>query len=296
MAGHLLCLGYGYTARVLGARWLRSDRPVTGTRRSPPFAADGSRGIVFSETRVDEAASALREATHLLVSIPPGDDGDPVLNALEDEIKSCDHLQWVGYLSTTGVYGDTAGAWVDEWMVPAPTQERSRRRLEAENGWRLLHLDHGLPVHVFRLAGIYGPGRSVLDRVRDGRARRVRRPGHVFSRIHVADIATVLEASMARPDPGAIYNVSDDEPAEPCAVVEYACTLLGVAPPPMIPFERADLSPMARSFWADHRRISNDRIKKDLEVTLAHPDYRTGLQSDFESGYRPETWNEHRAT
>ena len=188
-------------------------------------------------------------------------------------------LEWIGYLSTTGVYGDTGGAWVDETATPAPTGARGRRRLAAENAWLAFGERHGLAVHVFRLAGIYGPGRNALATVRRGAAKRIDKPGHVFSRIHVADIAQVLAASIAKPNPGAIYNVCDDEPAPAADVVAHACALLGVAPPPLTPLDEADLSPMARSFYADNRRVSNARIKNELGVALRFPDYRAGLAS-----------------
>jgi nucleoside-diphosphate-sugar epimerase len=182
---------------------------------------------------------------------------------------------WVGYLSTTGVYGDRAGGWVDEASALTPAGERGRRRVAAEAGWRAL----GLPLHIFRLAGIYGPGRSALDSVRAGKAQRIDKPGQVFSRIHVDDIAAVLDASIARPYPGAIYNVCDDDPAPPQDVIAYACALLGRAPPPLVPFDQAALSPMARSFYGESKRVSNRRIKDELGVRLRFPDYRAGLDA-----------------
>lgn len=180
-------------------------------------------------------------------------------------------------ISTTGVYGDRGGGRVDETAALTPSGERGRRRVAGEAGWLELHRRHGLPVHVFRLAGIYGPGRSALDTVRAGRAQRIDRPGQVFSRIHVADIVETLRASMARPDPGAVYNVCDDDPAPPEAVIAYACRLLGIAPPPLVPFDRAELSAMARSFWDDNKRVDNRRIKQELGVRLLYPGYREGL-------------------
>ncbi|HKW54409.1 MAG TPA: SDR family NAD(P)-dependent oxidoreductase, partial [Stellaceae bacterium] len=157
--------------------------------------------------------------------------------------------------------------------------ERGRRRVAAEAQWLALERRHGLPVHVFRLAGIYGPGRNALDTVREGRARRIDKPGQVFSRIHVADIVATLRASMARPDPGAAYNVCDDDPAPPEAVIAHACALLGVAPPPLVPFDMAELTPMARSFYHDNKRVSNRRIKQELGVRLGYPSYRDGLRA-----------------
>ncbi len=190
-------------------------------------------------------------------------------------------MRWIGYLSTTGVYGDTGGARVSEASPVNPTSARSRRRVAAENRWMELYWKHRLPVHVFRLAGIYGPGRSTLDQVRAGRARRIDRPGHLFSRIHVDDIATVLRTSMARPWPGAVYNVCDDLPAAPSDVVAYACALLGVEAPPVAAYEdvAGDMSPMARSFWNDNRTVDNSRVKRELEIELRFPDYKSGLKA-----------------
>ncbi|HVL20743.1 MAG TPA: SDR family NAD(P)-dependent oxidoreductase, partial [Amaricoccus sp.] len=188
--------------------------------------------------------------------------------------------EWVGYLSTTGVYGDRAGAWVDETAELGPVGERGRRRVAAEAAWRA----SGLPAHMFRLAGIYGPGRSVLDKLRAGTAQRVVRAGQVFSRIHVADVGATLSASLARPAPGAAYNVADDLPAPPGDVIAYGATLLGLPVPPEVPFERAELSPMARSFWDESKRVSNRRIREELGVALAYPDYHAGLRAILAAG------------
>jgi nucleoside-diphosphate-sugar epimerase len=225
-----------------------------------------------------EAATALAGTTHLLLSVPPDAAGDPVLRHHAADIAALD-LAWAGYLSTTGVYGDRGGGWVDEEVALSPSGERGRRRVEAEAAWLDLWRRHGTPVHIFRLAGIYGPGRSALDQVRAGTARRIDKPGQVFSRIHVEDIAAVLEASMARPRPGAIYNLCDDDPAPPAEVILHACRLLGREPPPLVPFAEAEkeMSAMARSFWDDNRRVSNCRIKEELGVRLRYPDYKSGL-------------------
>jgi nucleoside-diphosphate-sugar epimerase len=223
--------------------------------------------------------AALGGTTHLLHSIPPGHDGDPVLRHYRAEIAHLSTLDWIGYLSTVGVYGNYAGAVVDETAQPHPNNERTRARVVAESGWLALGEEAGRPAQVFRLAGIYGPGRSALDKLRAGTARRIVKPGQVFNRIHVEDIATVLEASIARPRAGATYNVADDEPAPPEDVIAYGAELLGIEPPPEVPFEEADLSPMARSFYGDSRRISNALIKSELGVRLAYPNYREGLQT-----------------
>ncbi|MEM1066115.1 MAG: SDR family oxidoreductase, partial [Pseudomonadota bacterium] len=187
------------------------------------------------------------------------------------------HLEWVGYLSTTGVYGDHGGGWVDEHTALTPATKRGEMRRVAEAAWQALAVETGLPLHIFRLAGIYGPGRGPFAKVRAGTARRIVKEGQVFSRIHVEDIAQVLAASIARPKPGAIYNLCDDDPAPPQDVIAHAAELLGLPLPPAIAFEEAELSPMARSFYAESKRVRNDRIKEELGVTLHYPSYRDGL-------------------
>ncbi len=281
---HLFCFGLGYSARALAERRLAEGWRVSGTTRDEDKAeALGRAGFtlhLFDRGRpLAASAAALDGVTHLLSSVPPDESGDPVLDAHRADIKACEGLAWIGYLSTTGVYGDRDGGWVDEDSELRPSGERSRRRVAAERAWLELRRVGGLPVHIFRLAGIYGPGRSPLDSVRAGTARRIDRPGQVFSRTHVADIARVLEASMARPNPGRIYNVCDDRPAAPAEVTAFACELLGVAPPPLIPFEDAALSAMARSFWRDNKRVSNRRLHQELGVELLYPDYRAGLRA-----------------
>jgi nucleoside-diphosphate-sugar epimerase len=276
----LFCFGLGYSAVELAQRLQRQGWSIAGTCRSEAAAAP-LRARGFDVTLFDPAQppatpeTALAGATHLLSSVPPDEAGDPVLDHWAPALAALGGIAWAGYLSTTGVYGDRAGGWVDESSALEPTGERGRRRVAAEQGW----LSLGLPMHLFRLAGIYGPGRSAIDTVRSGRARRIVKPGQVFSRIHVADIASVLEASIARPDPGAVYNLCDDNPAPPDEVIAYAAELLGVPTPPEIPFESAELSEMARSFYADNKRVSNDRIKRELGVTLLYPDYRSGLRA-----------------
>ncbi|MBL8659609.1 MAG: SDR family oxidoreductase [Rhodospirillales bacterium] len=281
----LFCFGFGFSAQVLAERLGRLGWGIAGTCRDAgkrrALAARGVDAWLFDRDRpLEKAPLALEGATAMLVSAPPDRAGDPVLDHHGGEIAALD-LDWIGYLSTTGVYGDTGGETVDEDAPLRPSSARSRRRVAAEAAWLDLGRRHGLPVHVFRLAGIYGPGRSALDQVRLGRIRRIDRPGHLFSRIHVDDIATVAQASMARPHPGRVYNVCDDEPAAQADVVAFACSLLGVEPPPPIPFALAtqEMSAMALSFWADNRRVDNARIKDELAVTLAHPDYRAGLRA-----------------
>ena len=278
----LFCFGYGFSAAALGALLGPAGWSLAGTCRTPggcrALADAGVAAVPFSrEAPLADAAASLAGATHILLSIPPDGEGDPALDCHGADIVALSGVEWIGYLSTTGVYGDTGGAWVDESATPAPTSARSKRRVEAEKAWLAFGARHGLAVHVFRLAGIYGPGRNALATVRRGKAKRIDKPGHVFSRIHVADIAQVLAASIAKPNPGAIYNVCDDEPAPAAEVVAHACALLGVAPPPLTPPDEADLTPMARSFYADNRRVSNARIKSELGVGLRFPDYRAGL-------------------
>lgn len=287
MTKRLFCFGLGYSARVLARRLKGEGFAIAGTCREAETAAalrrEGYEVSLFSRERVlENAAGVLAGTTHLLGSVPPDADGDPVLDCHGADIAALGQgLKWIGYLSTTGVYGDRKGGWVDEDSPVEPTTERGRRRAAAEAGWLDLWWDHGLPVHIFRLASIYGPGRNALDEVKSGRAKRVVKEGQVFSRIHVEDIATVLQASMAKPNPGRIYNVCDDDPAPPQQVVAFAAGLLGRDPPPEIPFERAELSDMAKSFYAENKRVRNGRIKSELGVRLAYPDFHVGLRSLF---------------
>ena len=260
---HILFFGLGFSARALARRLAERGWAVSATSRSASGAeaieARGYRGLVF-----DGSA--------------PGDDGDPVLRQhATDFAARAKQFQWVAYLSTTGVYGDHAGGLVTEETPLTPNTERGHKRLMAENQWLELWRDHGLPVMIFRLAGIYGPGRSQLLSLRDGTAKRVIKPGQIFSRIHVEDIANTLDASIAHPHPGRAYNVCDDEACPPQDVVEYGARLLGLPVPPDVPFEEATLSPMAKSFYADSKRVSNERIVKELGLRLSYPTYREGL-------------------
>ena len=277
---HLFCFGLGYSALALVRRLAASGWAVTGTCRSAErqdlLRQSGFASVLFDRDRpVDRGA--LQGVTHMLVSVPPDAAGDPVFAIHSQDIAATSGLSWLGYLSTTGVYGDRDGGWVDENAPLLPTGERGRRRRAAEQGWLDLWRGHGVPVHIFRLAAIYGPGRSAFDALRAGTARRIDKPGQVFSRIHVADLANVLIASMERPRPGAVYNVCDDDPAPPAAVVAHAAELLGVEPPPLVPLEAAGLSPMAGSFYDDNKRVTNRLIKTELGVALRYPDFRTGL-------------------
>lgn len=283
--GRLFCFGLGYSALALAEALQQRGWRVAGTCRGEEKRAAlterGIEAVPFDRERgLEDAAAVLSGATHLLFSIPPdgaGESGDPVVDLLGRRIAGIEGLRWAGYLSTTGVYGDRDGGWVDETSALLPTGERGRRRVAAEKAWLGLWRDRGVPVHLFRLAGIYGPGRNALETVRAGRAQRIDKPGQVFSRIHRDDIVAILLASMDRPDPGAAYNCCDDNPAPPAEVIEYACTLLGVEPPPLVPFDKAELSPMARSFYRDNKRVSNERMKRELGVVLRWPDYRAAL-------------------
>jgi len=278
----LFCFGLGYTALALARALMAEGWQVAGTTRDAGKQArlerEGIEVHLFARGEpLHQPAHALAGTTHLLSSIAPDEDGDPVLVRHATDLLGLPSIVWAGYLGTTGVYGDRGGEWVSEADPIAPTLPRTRRRVRAEGHW----LASGLPVHLFRLAGIYGPGsgRSAVAAVREGTARRIVKPGQVFCRIHVDDIVQVLRASIARPNPGAIYNVADDEPAPPQDVVTYACTLLAVEPPPEMPFETATLSPMARSFYGDSRRVSNERIRRELGVDLRYPSYREGLRA-----------------
>jgi nucleoside-diphosphate-sugar epimerase len=279
----LFCFGLGYVAAALAGRLARRGFSIAGTHRSAAGIAarsgEGQEVWQFDGTQ-PVAAEALDGVSHVLVSIPPEEDGDPVLRHHRDLLAAqARQFEWVGYLSTTGVYGDRAGAWVDETSRLEPATARGERRVAAEAAWQALQEDFGLPVHIFRLAGIYGPGRNQLAAIRDGTARRIVKPGQVFSRVHVDDIVGILTSSIARPRPGAVYNVCDDEPAPPQEVAAHAARLLGLEPPPEIPFEAAALTPMARSFFSESKRVSNRLVKDELGYRFRYPSYREGLAS-----------------
>jgi nucleoside-diphosphate-sugar epimerase len=277
---HVLCFGFGYSALAL-ARQLGSEWCITGTSRDEPAASSGHYRF-DRDHRLPQDAFA--DLTHILVSVPPDEAGDPVLDCHGDDIAAIPGLAWLGYLSTTGVYGNCGGGWVDETSELRPTGLRGERRVAAEGDWLDLWRRRGVPVHIFRLAGIYGPGRSAFDPLRAGTAKRIDKPGQFFSRIHVDDIAGVLAASIAKPQPGAIYNVCDDESAAPADVVEHAAGLLRLPPPPLVPFVSAELSPMARSFYDDNKRVSNELIKRELGYTFRYPNFRIGLAATLAAG------------
>jgi len=280
MTQRLFVFGLGFSALALAHDLMVDGWSIAGTTRSEEkraaLEAEGITAYLFSRDHpLGDPTSALQNVTHLVTSIAPDEEGDPVLGCHMQDLRASDRITWAGYLGTTGVYGDRQGAWVDETDRPLPSQPRTKRRVAAEGHW----LASGLPAHIFRLAGIYGPGRNALETVKSGRAHRIVKPGQMFGRIHVDDIVQVLKASIAKPNPGAIYNVADDEPAPPQDVITFAAGLLSVEPPPEVPYEKADLSAAARSFYADNRRVANGRIRNELGVDLKHPNYRDGLRS-----------------
>lgn len=279
----LFCFGMGFSANALARRLDGRGWRIIGSSRSAAGAAAinalGHQAVVFDGAAALDP-SALFGVTHVLVSAPPDATGDPVLRGASRALEAAaPAIRWAGYLSTTGVYGDHAGGWVSEDCPLTPVNERSRWRAAAEASWLDFGRRAGLPVQIFRLAGIYGPGRNQLVSLLDGTARRIVKAGQVFSRIHVDDIAGVLEASFDRGKAGDIFNVCDDEPAPPQDVVTYAASLLGVPPPPEEPFEAASLSPMARSFYGESKRVCNARMKQALGYRLLYPTYREGLRA-----------------
>ena len=267
---HLFCIGMGYTARHLAPRMEALGWRVSGTHRQ--------KGDMLYMTGQPSLAvkKQISEASHVLISVAPDSEGCPVYRDFASQLN---HRPWIGYLSTTGVYGDHKGEWVDETSKTMPIEPRSVYRLNAERQWQ------SVGAHIFRLAGIYGEGRNSLEQLKAGTAHRIDAPGHYFSRIHVEDSATCLKAAMqahlTKPE---IFNLADDEPCPSCDVIEYAASLLGIAPPAMISLDRAELSDMARSFYAANRRVSNRKIKETLNLQLSYPSYREGLQALYRTG------------
>lgn len=277
----LFVFGAGYSARAIMEEVKDQFEWIGGTTRSEDKAdalrADGFEAFQFDgETPGAGIADALGKATHVLVSIAPNETGDPVLKQHGGDIAAA-KLHWIGYLSTVGVYGNHDGNWVDETTICKPVSKRSIQRVAAEDAWLVYATQHRLAVQIFRLSGIYGPGRNTFENFRKGRARRLIKPGQVFNRIHVADIAGAVSAAMKKPNTR-IYNLTDNQPAPPQDVVTYAAELLGVSPPPEIPFETADLTPMARSFYGENKRVSNQRVKDELGYVFRYPDYRVALR------------------
>lgn len=279
----LVIIGVGYSAGYVARVAMAEGHEVFGTVRDAERAAAISRsGIptcVFGGFAVPKRLEQeIATADALLVSAPPGEDGDPALNALASAIEASP-IRWIGYFSTTGVYGDHGGGWVDESTSTDGARPTSQRRVEAERDWLALGERTGKAVAILRLSGIYGPGRNAIHNLRAGKARRLIKPGQVFSRIHVEDIAGIVMASLAQPRPGAIYNLADDEPAPPQDIVTFAATLMRVEPPPEEPFDPARLSPMAAAFYAENRRVSNGLVKRELGYRFRYPTYREALTS-----------------
>lgn len=278
---HLLAVGLGYSAKRVASRLAAEGWRITGSSRSATgterIRGHGYAAVAFDGTGASPSlADAIADATHLLVSAAPDAHGDPLLRWHAGDIAASRRLTWIGYLSTVGVYGDHGGAWVDETTPPTPISERGQRRVEAERSW--LALDTGRrAVQVYRLAGIYGPGQNQVEAVKRGEARRIIKPGQVFNRIHVDDIAGAVIAGLRTATARGVFNIADDLPAPPEDVIDYAASLLGVAPPPAVPFSEAEMSPMARSFYSEVKRVGNARAKRELGWQLQHPTYREGL-------------------
>lgn len=296
----LLCLGYGYTAEALTRRLLAAGWAVSGTTRNPArmaaIAATGAEPVLWSADGL--SPDRLAEAEAILISagpVPSGGDASGY-NASGDAESGCPALpllqsgpppkalRWIGYLSTNGVYGDHDGAWVDEWAPLKASSPRAKARIRAEADWTAWAHAYEAPLVIFRLPGIYGPGRSAFDAVRAGRAQRILKEGQVFSRAHVDDIAAALEASINDPKAGGLFNIADDEPAPPQDVIAFACELLGAPAPPLVPIAEAELSDMARSFYDDNKRVSNALARARLGFSPQFPTYREGLRAIFAAG------------
>jgi nucleoside-diphosphate-sugar epimerase len=282
---HILFFGFGFSAEALAQELDRKAWTISGTSRSDD-GVTAIKALGFRGFRFDELSEIPADVTHIVSSVPPGDSGDPVIEKFGAQLlRRASSLQWVGYLSTTGVYGDHGGAVVDETTPLTPNTDRGAKRVAAEAAWQAIA---GLPLHIFRLAGIYGPGRNAIESISQGKAKRVIKPGQIFSRIHVADIAGILEASINHPRSGAVYNMADDEPCPPQDVIAFAAELMGVEAPPEIPFEEAKLSAMAKSFYADSKRVSNALVKSELGYSFKYPNYREGLRAILRQSAVPD--------
>ncbi len=284
----LLSIGHGYAAesmaRALGPGW--RILATTRTRdRAAELARAGCEPVIWEPGPGEDAAliAALAQATHLVSSVPPGEADDPVVAALAALMGRAEGLRWIGYLSATSVYGDAGGGWVDETTPAEPGSARGRARLEAERAWKALGASAGLPLAALRIAGIYGPGRSALEQLRRGTAHRIDKKGQVFSRIHVADLGRIV-AAAAEKEAAEAFNICDDMPAPPQDVVEFAAEIAGLPCPPVVPFEQTELSPMARSFYAENKRTRSVRVGPELGVRLLYPDYRSGLRAILAAG------------
>lgn len=290
-SGVCVLLGCGFTARALIPGLKSKGFDVYGTTRNiekiPQFAALGVTPILYQGAISEELRRVLNRATHIISSIPPEQQCDPFIRSMNAKFgknwrKLLPNIEWAGYLSATSVYGDRQGQWVFEEELLYPSTNRGKARVMAELDW----VESGLPAHIFRIAGIYGPGRCAFDRIRSGKAKAVIKKGHISNRIHVDDIATAVLASVARPDPHAIYNLADDDPCPPQDVLQFAATLLRERAVPEVAFEDADMSDMARSFYTEVRRTSNARARKELDWYPQYPSYREGLVSILEQEER----------
>lgn len=286
----LFCFGFGYSCAHL-AQMIQEKYPdeweIRGTTRDPEkrdYYRDKGVKLYLHDALSPsmDMASRLEEATHILISAPPDKEGDPVFRAYADEIAASKNLQWLGYFSTTGIYGNREGRSVTETSEVRPSTIRGSRRAEAEKQWLILNRKKSLPLHIFRLSGIYGPDRSAIESVKAGLARRIYKEDHVFNRIHVKDICNVVLKSFEKPTPGQIYNVADDEPAPSHEIIAYACELMGRDLPPLIPIEEANLVPITMSFYSDNKRVDNSKVKDTLIGKLEFPTYREGLQNCLE--------------
>jgi nucleoside-diphosphate-sugar epimerase len=286
---NLLIFGLGYSTSHFAARYGGRFAHIAGTFRS---ATPGERlpelprvqRLEYDGLKPTPAIeAAIAQATHILTSIAPDDEGDPVLRHFGEALAQAPNLAWIGYLSTVGVYGDAAGAWIDETAPLRPTLERNAMRVTVEQQWLDLARGRGAAAQIFRLAGIYGPGRNAVVNLRRGTARRIVKPGQVFNRIHVEDIAGTVMAGIEHPKAGPFFNVTDNEPAPPQDVVTFAAGLVGIVPPPEIAYDAAQMSPMARSFYGENKRVSNRLIREDLGYRLAFPTYREGIRACAEA-------------
>ncbi|MCK4203965.1 SDR family oxidoreductase [Brucella pituitosa] len=286
----IFLFGAGYSARAFSRLMTGEAERIDGTTRNeqnfPTLEKAGIAPIIFDgETASPELIDRLAKSTHVVISISPRESGDPSLAIVEEALRRPDNtIRWIGYLSTVGVYGNHDGNWIDETAPCEPSSRRSLERVEAENAWNALSERHGTPVALLRLSGIYGPGRNAFINLERGTARRIIKEGQVFNRIHVEDIAGTLRF-LAGTNTGGAFNITDNEPAPPQDVVVYAAELMGVAPPPEVPFEEADMTLMARSFYGENKRVSNQRIK-DLGYDFIHPDYKAA----FSAMWRDDNW------
>jgi nucleoside-diphosphate-sugar epimerase len=285
----LLCIGFGYCARHYAAAFGQRHARVIGTARSMEKTAVSPQVemLLFDGPPASQPLrSAIADADHLLISTAPGEAGDPVLAVLRGDILAARKLKSIVYLSSLGVYGDHGGGWVDETTPTVPAHARGAARVDAERAWQTIGRERNVPVAVLRLAGIYGPGQNAFVRLLEGRAHRIAKPGHVFNRIHVADIAQAIDAAFARKFDG-VVNVTDDEPSSPSEQIAYAARLLGMEPPPELSLDEARraLSPFALSFYAGCARVRNDRLKRNLGVSLRFPNFREGLRDLFGAEY-----------